>query len=63
MAGMCSYTDIVKSRVDLADLALMNDLITVKRINELRAQEHQQREAERNTPMRVPPGFPPPRGR
>ena len=64
MAGMCSYRDVTESRVDLADLALMNDLITVKRVNEQRAAEAQQKDQERSSqPMRVPPGFPQPRGR
>ena len=59
VAGLCSFTDIALSRLDLADVALMNDLLAIQRINDQRLQEARERDAERRANARVPPGFPP----
>ena len=56
---MCSYTDIALSRLDLADVALMNDLIDIQKINDRRLAAAAENEAERRANARVPPGFPP----
>lgn len=45
LAGLCSYRDIVESRVDFCDLAVMNELLDVQQINQRRWLEH-----ERNRP-------------
>jgi hypothetical protein len=34
MYGLCSYTDVKFSRVDLCDLAAMNELIDIKEYND-----------------------------
>jgi hypothetical protein len=56
---MCSFTDIALSRVDLADVALMNDLLDIRTANERRLQQAAEDDAERRANARVPPGFPP----
>ena len=55
LAGMISFTDVSESRVDLADLALMNELLDLQHYNDrvlTEARQHQQ-PAE----FVVPPAF------
>lgn len=39
LAGLCSYRDVSESRVDLADLATMNELLDVQAVNARRLAE------------------------
>ena len=34
LQGLCSFTDVTESRVDLADLALMNELLDLQSYND-----------------------------
>lgn len=43
---MCSYRDVSESRVDLGDLAVMNELLDVQDYNNRLAIEAQQRPAD-----------------
>lgn len=44
MAGKCQYTDLKeRGRLDLADVAIMNEAIDVQQENEARAHEHANR--------------------
>lgn len=40
IAGMCRYESLTDGSLDLADLALMNEVLDVKTENQLKAQEH-----------------------
>jgi hypothetical protein len=42
LAGLCSFTDITESRVDLADVALMNELLDIRAVNDRRLNQVQQ---------------------
>jgi hypothetical protein len=39
MAGLCKYESLLDGTLDLADIALMNDALAVRRDNEALAQE------------------------
>ena len=46
-AGLCQYTDISENRVDLGDIAMMNEILDVKEYND-------EVVAERNRPKPEP---------
>ena len=56
LAGLCSYRDVNESRVDLCDIAIMNELLDVQTINNrIRAEDEekrQRREQQMNQPWR-----------
>ncbi len=43
MAGICRYESLIDGTLDLADVALLNDALTVRSENELRLAEHAER--------------------
>lgn len=46
LAGLCTYRDVTENRVDLCDIATMNELLDLQRSNDRRVQEYEQRKQE-----------------
>lgn len=47
LAGLCSYRDVTENRVDLCDIATMNELLDVRSYNERVLLEEHQKQRER----------------
>lgn len=45
LEGLCKYESLKDGTLDLADIALMNDALTVKNINFKRSQKDQDKKA------------------
>ncbi len=45
LAGMCSYESLKDCKLDLCDIALMNDTLSIRHENEARATEAAKRNA------------------
>jgi len=55
LEGLCSYEAIATNKLDLADVATMNELLNVRAENDRRIREYHERGTARDPDLVTPP--------